>query len=123
MLIRNYKPALLESMMRGSGLQIQKRKSISWLRKTPLENLPPVLTDSFERIMQFVSGVFLLGPSNWYVLEKPANAKKTTAFKTFESSLVDPKTKQTLTKKKLVASQSTTNKADFYDLRYPRPRD
>ena len=118
-LIRAYKPAYIERIIKSTGLRIMKKGSVSWLRRTPLANLSRPLVKTIERLCQMISPFFMLAPSNWYVLSnqgKPLDR----GIGTFESTLVDPATARPLGKKaRHSCQQRAKHGVDYLDLRYP----
>lgn len=119
-LIRNYKPSYLSSMIREAGLTVTKERSISWFRRTPLAGLPSWLIDPAEWLLQQVSSLTMMGPSNWYVVTKSGGDKS--EYDSFESTIADPKTKRPASSKLLKDRRATTKGAEHIDLRHPRPR-
>ncbi len=120
-LIRNYKPSYLQSKIESAGLQVVRRKSISWLRRTPLTRLPDFMVDSVERCLQLFSGATMMGPSNWYVVIKSSDGINQ-AYDSLEETLVNPETKKQLTPAYIKKASRTTKGAKYLDLRFPKPR-
>ena len=104
-----------------AGLIIGKKRSVSWLRRTPITKLPDSVVDFIERGLQAISGFAHFGPSSWYVLTKPGEYSKPD-YKTIDASLVKPKANKKLNKTEITKLSKSNKKAKYIDLRYPKPR-
>ena len=118
-LIRAYRPSHIEQLIRTAGLKIVKRRSVSWLRRTPLAKLPQSMARFIEQLGQLISPLFMLAPSNWYVLRKRAGPARKIGH-AFTSALINPSDGQCLNEKNIGSFRhQTQHGADYLDLRYP----
>ena len=116
-LIRNYSAAYIEALIEQNDLKIVRKRSISWLRYFKWARGWPTLSYPLEYILQAV-GVFLpLGPSNWYVLEKPPTAHKSQSYDYFLQTLYSTKQKKRILSKVRSRYLKKTKKgAQYLDL-------
>ena len=121
MLLRNYKPAYLEGLLKEVNLEIVQKRSVSWLRNIKWLQKMPGSFWLLEKPLQWLSPLFLLGPSNWYVIRKPGRRPAAKTRPSFISTLCMPRDQKPLpknfrTKFKKKADEGST----YLDLRYPQ---
>ena len=116
-LIRNYKAAYLEALMQQYGFQILAKRSISWLRSWSWVRRWPALSYPLEWMLQIVSVICPLGPSNWYVLRQPVSDQIGRRYVNFLPTLRLPHNQQRLTAQlRPKFLKQTPAGAKYYDL-------
>ena len=122
-LIRTYRAGYLEQLIKEQNLKIVRKRSVSWLRRLSFVRRYPKFSHFLERCFQLISCVLPFGPSNWYVIRKPADkqvATKQSVPFDFLTTLQSPNTKRPLTKTQLTRFLKKTKKgASYLSLRYP----
>ena len=118
-LIRNYKATYIEKLIKARNLKIIRKRSASWLRYLAFIRRYPALGYPFEWLLQLISPIFPFGPSNWYVIRKDGDFKKSSD--NFLSTLYDQTGQKKLTpnaRSKFV--KQTDKKATYLDLRHSK---
>ena len=123
-LIRNYNPEYLESLIKELNLEIVRKRSTSWLRNIKLLQNTPGAIHILEKPLQWLSFLFPLGPSNWYVIKKvkSSSSKPSKYSRTgFLSTLCSPRLKKYLSSNdRNKCLKKTKKNISFIDLRYPK---
>ena len=122
-LIRDFNPIYLEGLIKRLSLEIVRKRSTSWLRNVSFLQKIPASMYLLEKPLQFLSFIFPLGPSNWYVIKK-IGADKEDGKKpktSFLSTLCLPHSKKNLSKDAYSKHlKKTGKKIPYLDLRYPK---
>ena len=123
-LIRNYSPTYLESMIEEVNLKIVRKRSTSWLRNIKFLQKIPASIYILEKPLQWLSFIFPLGPSNWYVIKKTSSSPSRVGKHLnsgFLFTLCSPRLKKHLPQKIHPRYlKKSKGKTTYLDLRYPK---